>query len=54
MAIPRKTSEEFRKLVGVVPITTVIRSRRLRWYGHVMRKNDEDWLKECMDIRVAD
>ena len=30
-----------RSLVGVEPITTVIRSGRLRWYGHVMRKGDE-------------
>ena len=34
----RRTSEELRRLVGVEPITTVIRSGRLRWYGHVMRK----------------
>ena len=27
----RETSEELRKLVGVVPITTVIRSGRLSW-----------------------
>ena len=36
----------------IEPITTVIRSGRLRWYGHVMRKNDVDWLKKCMEIRV--
>ena len=34
----RRTNEECRRLVGVQPITTVIRSGRLRWYGHVMRK----------------
>ena len=38
----RKTSEELRKLVGVEPIPTVIRSGRLKRYGHVMRKNYED------------
>ena len=32
-----RTNEELRRLVGVEPITTVIRSGRLRWYGHVMR-----------------
>ena len=37
----RRTSEELRRLVGVEPITTVIRSGRLRWYGHVMRKTDQ-------------
>ena len=34
------------------PITTVIRSGRLRWYGHVIRKGDEDWVKTCMEFRV--
>ena len=38
----RKTSEELRWLIGVEPITTVIRVGRLRCYGHVMRKNDEE------------
>ena len=32
-----KTSKESRKLFGVQPITTDIRSGRLRWYGQVMR-----------------
>ena len=35
-------------MVGVEPITTGIRSGRLRWYGHVMRKGDEDWVKKCI------
>ena len=38
----RRTNEELRRLVGVEPITTVIRSGRLMWYGHVMRKGDEN------------
>ena len=47
-----KTGEELRRLVGVEPITTVIRSGRLRWYGHVMRKSDDDWVKKFMEFRV--
>ena len=31
----RRTNEELRRLAGVEHITTVIRSSRLRWYGHV-------------------
>ena len=27
-------------------------SGRLRWYGHVMRKNYEDWVEKCMEFRV--
>ena len=44
----RRTNEK----VGVEPITTFIRSGRLRWYGHVMRKGDEDWVKKCMEYRI--
>ena len=48
----RRRSEELGKLVGVEPITTVIRSGRLRWYKHVMRKSNEDRVKKCMECRV--
>ena len=48
----RKTSEELRKLIGIEHITTIIRSGRMRRYGHVMRGNDEDWAKKCMEFRV--
>ena len=46
----RRTNEELRRLVRVEH--SVIRSGRLRWYGHVMRKGDEDWVKKCMEYRV--
>ena len=48
----RRTSGEFRKLAGVEPISTFLRSGRPIWYGHVMRKRDEDWVKKCMECRV--
>ena len=48
----RKMSEKLRKLVGVEPITTVIRRDRLRCYRHLMRKNYEDWVKKCMEFIV--
>ena len=48
----RRTSEELRELVGDEPITNVIKSGRLRWYGHVMRNSDEDWVKKSMEYRV--
>ena len=48
----RRTNEELRRMVGVEPITTLMRGGRQRWYGHVMRKGDEDWVKNCMEYRV--
>ena len=47
-----RTNEELRRLVGVEPITTFIRSGRLKWYGHLKRKGNEDWVKKCMEYRV--
>ena len=43
----RGTNEELRRLVGVEPITTFMRSCRLRWYGHVLRTG-----KTCMEYIV--
>ena len=48
----RMTSEKLRRLVGDEPITTVKKSGSLRWYRHVIRKSNEDWLKKCMEFRV--
>ena len=48
----QKENEELRRLVGVDLITSVIKSGRLRWYGHVMRKSDEDWMNKCVEFRV--
>jgi len=25
---------------------------RLRWYGHVLQKEDNDWVKKCMEYDV--
>ena len=42
----RSTSEELRRLVGVVRITNVIRTGILRWYENF----DENWAKKCMEF----
>ena len=33
-------------------ICTVLQQNRLRWYGHVLRKDDDDWVKKCMEYEV--
>jgi len=30
----------------------IISVNRLRWYGHVLRKEDSDWVKKCMEYEV--
>ena len=30
----------------------VLQQNRLRWYGHMLRKDDNDWVKKCMEYEV--
>jgi len=33
-------------------LALVLQQNRLRWYGHVLRKDDDDWVKKCMEHEV--
>jgi len=36
-------------------IISILQQNRLRWYGHVLRKEDADWMKKCsMEYEVED
>ena len=41
----RKSFEELRQRLGIDSVSDVLRRNRLRWFGHVERKNDDDWVK---------
>ena len=43
-----KKSEELSKLLGLEPVSLMIKKSRLRWFGHVERKDDNDWVKCCI------
>ena len=38
--------------MGVEGISEVMRRSRLRWFGHVERKADGDWVKGCTVLNV--
>ena len=44
----RFPSKELREKLGIDDIALVLQQNRLRWFGHVLRKEDDDWLKKCM------
>ena len=48
--LDRIRNEELIERMGIKPIGEKIRISRLRWFGHVMRKDDDDWVKQCMEI----
>ena len=46
--LPSKGLRETR----VDDIALVLQQNRLRWYGHVLRKDDDHWVKKCMEYEV--
>jgi len=48
----RLPSKEVRERLGIDDIALVLQQNWLRWYGHVLRKEDDVWVKKCMEYEV--
>ena len=48
----RVPSKEFRERLGIDDIVLIVQQNRLRWYGHVLREEDTDWVKKCTEYEV--
>jgi len=48
----RLPSTELRERLGVDNIALILQRNRLRWYGHVLQKDDDDWMKKCIEYEV--
>ena len=49
----RVPSKGLREIVGLDDVISVLQQNRLRWYGHVLQKEDNHWLKKCMEYEVV-
>ena len=49
----RKRSEDLYSLLGIQNVAKVVRRGRLRWFGHVERKKEDDWVSACRNVVVA-
>jgi len=45
-------SNELRERLGIDDITLVLQPNGLQWYGHLLRKEDDDWVKKCMEYEM--
>jgi len=50
----RLPGKELSERLGIDDIALVLQQNRLHWYGHVLQKDDDDWVKKCMKLRVQD
>ena len=48
----RFPSKELRERPGIDDMTLVLHQNRLLWNGHVLQKEDNDWVKKCMEYEV--
>jgi len=48
----RIPSKELRERLGLDDIISVLQQNQLQWYGYVLRKEDNDWVKKCMEYEV--
>jgi len=48
----RVPSKELRERLGIDDIILLLPQNRLRWYRHVLQKEDTDWVKECREYEV--
>jgi len=48
----RIPSKGLRERLGLDDIISVLQQNRLWWYGHVLQREDNDWVKKCMEYEV--
>ena len=41
-----------REGLGIDDIILILQQNRLPWYGHVLRKEDTDWVEKCTEYEV--
>ena len=50
----RVPNKELRERLGIDDTILILQQTRLRWYGHVLRKEGTDWVKKLMEYEVPD
>ena len=48
----RVASKGLRERLGLDDIISVLQQNRLRWFWHVLQKEDNDWVKKCKEYEV--
>jgi len=48
----RVPSKKLRERLQIDDVILILQQNRLQWYGHVLRKEDTDWVKKCMEYEV--
>ena len=52
MDVCGETEWKLGELLGLEPVSLMIKKSRLRWFGRVERKDDTDWVRRCSMLEV--
>jgi len=52
MRMDKVPSKGLRVILGLDDIILVLQQNRLQWYRHVLQKEDNDWVKKCVEYKV--
>lgn len=52
--LDRIRNEDTKKIMGVSAITAKLQESRLRWFSHVIRREDESVAKSALNLHVED
>ncbi|XP_065672010.1 uncharacterized protein LOC136089849 [Hydra vulgaris] len=50
----KKRSHDLRLRLGIVSVYDIVRQGRLRWFGHLERKDADDWVSACKELEVLE
>ena len=50
----RISSKEVYSCLNVEEVSDVVRRGRLRWFGHLERKSESNWVSSCRDLVLDD
>ena len=48
----RISSKDLLTKFDLLPVGRVVQRNRLRWFGHVVRMDNDNWVKKCMMLKV--
>ena len=48
----RKTNAELLSWLDIESVSDVVSRGRLRWFGHIQRKESDDWVSACRSMVV--
>ena len=48
----RISSKDLLTKFDLLPVRRVVQRNRLRWFGHVVRMDNDNWVKKCMTLKV--